>query len=169
MAAPKFLQYNPATGRDIEVAAVTTATPNSIPATDANGRLTQAQMPTGVGPELVQLPCSEALVAGDWVSFHDVGGVAKVRKANATDATKPAQGFVKAGFNSGDTVDVYCDGQNAGLTGLTAGTRCFLSAAASGATVTTPPNAAGNLVQCVGVAVNATTVLFKPEAGVVLA
>ncbi|MEO5364213.1 MAG: hypothetical protein H7838_11410 [Magnetococcus sp. DMHC-8] len=173
MPSPKYLKLNPSTGLNVEEAAVTTATPNSIPCTDATGHLTQAQMPTGVGPELKQAMVSEDLAAGNWVNFHSVGGVTKVRKADATNSSKPAQGFVKAGFSvaTNDIADVYCDGQNAdaAVSGLVAGSRCFLSATQPGATAATPPSTAGNLVQCVGSALDGTTVLFKPEPGVVLA
>ena len=170
MAAPKYLKLDPATGLHVEVAGVTTATADSIPSTDASGRLSLAQMPTGVGPELTQVLASESLVAGNWVNFHDVTGVTKARKADATNSSKPAHGFVIDGVTSGDLADVYVDGQNiaAAASGLVAGARQFLSTT-PGATTATPPSTAANLVQCLGTAIDGTTVLFKPEGAIVVA
>jgi hypothetical protein len=56
------------------------------------------------------LTASEALTAGQIVSIWSSSG-AKVRKANATDDTKQAHGFVLANVSSGATATVYLPGQ----------------------------------------------------------
>ncbi|MBF0401962.1 MAG: hypothetical protein HQL90_14505 [Magnetococcales bacterium] len=173
MPAQKFLQRDVATGLNTEVALVDSSSgaPDAGKgvALDATGRLPLNMLPTGVGPELVNVVASENLAAGDFVNLHDVAGVSKARKADATDATKPANGFVKAGVTSGASGDVYFDGLNDVLTGKTAGKRYFLSATTPGAATDTPPSGSGNLSQILGVAVSATAIAFRPDDGTVLA
>ncbi|MFO1351907.1 MAG: hypothetical protein U1F68_15035 [Gammaproteobacteria bacterium] len=105
---------------------------------------------------------SEALTAGDIVSYHNSSG-AKVRKANATDNTKPAQGFVLANVSNGATGSVFGPGQVvSGLSSLTIGADYYLSTTGGGIT-TTKPSTVGNVVQRVGWAVSATELMFQPD------
>jgi hypothetical protein len=109
------------------------------------------------------LTASEVLTAGQIVSIWSSGGAAKVRKANATDDTKPAHGFVLAGVASGATATVSLPGQAiTGLSSLTPGATYYLDTTGGGITAT-QPSTSGNLVQRVGVALSATTLLFQPE------
>ncbi|MEO5341107.1 MAG: hypothetical protein H7837_11435 [Magnetococcus sp. MYC-9] len=112
---------------------------------------------------------AETLASGDFVNMFDASGVTKVRKADATDSGKRAHGFVKVGATSGQSVDVYLDGANNALTGLTGGTRYYLSAATPGAATAIMPSASGNLVQYLGTAMSATAIAFRPTDGTVLA
>lgn len=173
MPVDKLLKLDPTTGLHVESALVDSsagvADAGKGVALDATGHLALNLLPTGVGPELVNVVASENLAAGDFVNLHDVSGVSKARKADATNATKPANGFVKTGATSGANVDVYIDGLNDVLTGKTAGTRYFLSAATPGAATATPPSASGNLCQFLGVATSATGIAFRPSDGTVLA
>jgi hypothetical protein len=105
------------------------------------------------------LTSTEALAANDLVNIYNSSG-AKVRKANATDGTKPAHGYVKAAVVSGDPAIVYFDGENDGVSGLTPGTY-FLSTT-GGQMVTAPPSANGNIAQKVGVATASGSFVFEP-------
>jgi hypothetical protein len=109
------------------------------------------------------LTASEALTAGQIVSIWSSSGAAKVRKANATDDTKSAHGFVLANVLSGATATIYLPGQVVtGLVGLTPGATYYLDTT-GGAITDTQPSTSGNLVQRVGFALSATTLLFEPE------
>lgn len=105
------------------------------------------------------ITASEALAANDLVNIYNSSGP-KVRKANATDGTKPAHGYVKAAVASGDPAVIYFDGENDNLTGLTAGTY-FLSTT-GGQMTQTVPSANGNIAQKVGVATAAGSFVFEP-------
>lgn len=110
------------------------------------------------------LTAGEALSVGNLVNIYTDTGVAKMRKANATDATKPAHGFVLSNIPNGGSGTFYAPGQlNIGVAGLTPGAVLYLSTSAGGATATAPLGA-GNLKQVVGVALSATTFLslFSP-------
>lgn len=98
---------------------------------------------------------SEALTAGDFVNMA-AGGI---RKASSNDTTKQAHGFVTASYNTGNSVVVFYSGLNTGVTGLTVGSRYFLSA--SGTEATTVPTTAGQLAQEVGVAISPTAILVN--------
>jgi hypothetical protein len=108
------------------------------------------------------LTASEALTAGQVVNIWSSSG-AKVRKANATDDSKPAHGFVLANVSSSATATVYLPGQViTGLSSLTPGATYYLDTT-GGAVTATQPSTSGNLVQRVGMALSATTLLFQPE------
>lgn len=173
MAVDKLIKIDPSTGSLAEIALLDSSAGAGSAgrgvALDSTGKLNLNMMPTGVGPELQNFVTSEDLAAGDWVNVYDVTGTATARKADATNGSKRAHGFVKAGVTAPAAVDVYFDGENDVLTGLTAGTRYFLSAATPGSEVTTPPSATGNLVQYLGTALGTTSLAFRPTDGVVLA
>ena len=173
MAIDAFLKLDHTTGLYVETALVDSssgaASAGKGVALDSSGHVALNILPTGVGPELVNLVASETLAAGDFVNIHDVSGTSKARKADATNATKPANGFVKSGAVAAANVDVYLDGLNDVQTGKVAGTRYFLSAATPGAATATIPNASGNLCQFLGVATSATGIAFRPSDGAVLA
>lgn len=93
-----------------------------------------------------------------------LSGASAVAKASATDGTQPCVGLV---FEVTDAT--HCKIITHGLienfsTGMTAGTRYYLSAAAAGALVTTPPSSTGNSVQYVGYATSGTDLLVEPDA-----
>jgi hypothetical protein len=97
---------------------------------------------------------SEAIGFGNAVNLHAVSGVINIRKANATNNTKPCHGFcsVSVGIPSGEYGEVIlCQGITTGITGLTTGTRYFLSTT-DGLLTATAPVAAGNIEQAVGIA-----------------
>lgn len=139
-----------------------------IPALDASGRISQTMMPVGIGPDTKNIVASEALAAGDLVNIWDNAGTPNVRKADASTSGKEAVGFVLAGVTSGAIATVYFEGTITGLTGLTAGTRYYLSATTPGQTTTTAPATTGQVVQYVGRAVSSTELSFEPDDSVVL-
>jgi hypothetical protein len=117
------------------------------------------------GDRAVPMNTSEAFAGGEFCNIHASSG-AKIRKANATDDTKPVNGFVPAAIASPGSGTMIAPGTKlTGLAGLTPGVPHYLSTAAGGIT-DTPPSAAGNLVQEVGVALSATELLFNPKTGV---
>lgn len=137
-------------------------------ALDDTGRIDNTMMPVGIGAETKTVLASENLAAGDWVNLYDNGGTLNVRKADATSAGKPADGFVLAAVTSGNNATVYTDGINTQVSGLTAGGNVFLGTTA-GAGVQTAPSGAGNVVQRVGKSVAAGEVVFERGEPVTLA
>jgi hypothetical protein len=118
-------------------------------------------------PATVTMIASETISAGQFVSIHASSG-AKIRKANATDDTKPVNGFAAAGIASAAAGAMTVPGNViTGLSGLTPGAIYYLDTTA-GAITDTPPSGSGNLVQEVGVALSATSLLFNPKKGLTL-
>lgn len=115
----------------------------------------------------ISMTSSEAISAANFLNIHASSG-AKIRKANATDDTKPVDAYAPAAIGSGSSGAVqFPGGVISGLSGLTAGTRYYLDTT-GGAITATPPSGSGNLVQEVGVAVSTTQLLFNPKVGVTL-
>lgn len=137
-----------------------------LPALDAAGRLDASMLPVGLGPDTAAITTSEALTAGAYVNIWNSTG-AKVRNADATTAGKDAMGFVLASFASGAVATVYFEGTNTSVTGQTPG-KVFLSTT-PGVGTTTPPSAAGNVVQLLGFAASPTAVNFNAGQSLVLA
>ena len=172
MAANKYLALDPTTLLPKETFATETsaggANANQIVALNTAGFLDSTLFPAGFGEASQIFPASEALAAGAMVNVWSNAGVANARNANATDATKFAQGFVVAAVAALANATVYFPGQIVtGVAGLTIGAAVFLSAATSGAVTSTAPVAAGNLVQQVGFAVSATSFVFNPAPGII--
>lgn len=170
MPAKKYLSH--AAGRLQEVQATVTSAgagdDGKIIALDATGKLDNSVMPVGIGADTATIAASENLAAGDYVNIWDSTG-AKARKADASVSGKEAHGFVLAAVTSGANATVYFEGQNTQVTGKTPGARQYLSAATPGATTATPPAAAGNVVQLLGIAVSATSISTEIEDGLILA
>jgi hypothetical protein len=119
------------------------------------------------GDRAIPMATSEAFAGGEFANIHASSG-AKIRKANAADDTKPVNGFVPAAIaNPGSGTMIAPGTRLAGLSGLTPGATYYLDTIA-GAITDTPPAAAGNFVQEVGVAVSATELLFNPKQGITL-
>ena len=128
---------------------------------DALGKLDSSFLPTGIGADTISLVASETLNAGDFVNFWDDAGTIKVRKADSTNNTKQANGFVKVGVSSGATAVIYTEGDNDVLTGLVVGTRYFLGV--TGGSTTTAPTTSGSIIQPLGVVKSATTIRFEQK------
>lgn len=132
---------------------------------DETGKLSVTVMPTGIGASTQVMVASEPLEKGALVNVYDNAGVDNARNANATDMTKPAQGFVLEAVTTGGNATVYTDGINTALAGLTTGSRYYTSTV-NGKMVTVAPNAKGNNLQFVGYAINKTTLQFQQSAGI---
>lgn len=74
-----------------------------------------------------------------------------------------------AGYTLGQTALVYLEGRNTALTGLTAGTRYYLSADTPGAVTATPVTGAGKRHQFLGRALSATSISYEADDSITLA
>lgn len=167
--ADKYLKHDSA-GSFAEVEASTIGgigEANKIPALDASGRLDETMMPTGIGAETSTLEAFGALAAGDFVNVFNDAGVAKVRKADASSGTAPANGFVLAAVLTGASATVYWGGINNAVAGVTPGLH-YLSTT-PGASNHVAPAAAGNIVQRLGFAFSSTTINFNVQDPILLA
>ncbi len=133
-----------------------------IPALDSTGKLNVSLFPAGIGPELIIAPTSESLAAGDYVNLYSNSGVLTLRKADATNNSKPADGFVIANSTSPASNSMYYLGvSNDFMTGLTVGTEYVLSKAVPGGVtdIASFTGVASNIVQLLGKATATTSIL----------
>jgi hypothetical protein len=172
MAAKKFLRL--VSGILTEIAGVVTSAgagnDGDVPVLDATGKLDVSMMPVGVAAEVKIAVASEALAAGDLVSFWNNAGTLNVRKADGSAAGKPAHGFVLAGFASLASATVYLPSQtNTQKSALTPGATYWLDITTPGAVTATAPTGAGKVSQVVGWALTATELVFEPLHPITLA
>src|SRR6185369_10459905 len=136
----------------------------------AAGDLTQAvqhRFDPGAIPETNEstVEAAENLAVNDLVYFYNDAGTRKAAKADATDATKPAQAFVIEAATTGNPVRTFLSGNKmTGLSGKTPGANEYLSTT-PGLMSESVVTADGNLNQKIGTAIDATTVDFNPETG----
>lgn len=136
-----------------------------IPKLDGSGRLDQTLMPLGIGADAKTMTASEAIAARDLVN---VSGTGQIRKADASN-DRPANGFVTAAISNGATGTVFFEGVIPGFSGLTPGSRYFLSdSVAGGVTATAVAAGAGKISQEIGVAISATEISFEPQTAFLL-
>lgn len=160
----KYLKHDAGIVREVETGATGGATDaNKIPSLNAAGQLTEAMMPTGVGRDVNTYTASEALAAGAIVNIWDDAGTIKIRNADAS-TNKPAHGFVSQAVTSGAVAEVYAEGTNASVSGLSS-VDIYLSGTA-GQVTGTIPTTSGHLVQKVGVYASASS--FNFERGTVI-
>lgn len=161
MAGQKFLKINDTTGRATELEAIQTSAgagdAGKIAALDSAGRFASNMMPVGIAPETASAVASEDIDAGNFVNLWLTGGVLKMRKADNSNA-READGFVLAAVATAATGTVYTEGSNTAVSGLTIASRYFLGT--GGGVTTTPPTAAGSIVQELGKAKAATELVF---------
>lgn len=166
MATQKVLVLDPTTNFAKELTPNTTSAgagdAGKVIALNSAGVLDSTLFPPGIGQQSMTFPATENIAASAAVNIFVNSGTWSMRNANATDATKPAHGFVTAAVTSGATGTVYFDGQLlSGLSGLTPG-NAYLGTTA-GQITSTAPSGAGNLVQSVGFAVSATEIIFSQQ------
>jgi hypothetical protein len=168
--ADKFIYLNSGVPTEKEATVQSTGATEAgkVIAADANGKLDESWLPTGIGADVAIIPASENLSAGDLVNVFDDTGTTKVRKADASTAGKHAHGFVLAGVTSGQNASVYFEGTITGLTDVPAGD-LYLSAATPGAATATAPSGTGKVVQRIGVGVSSTSLNFEGGQRYVLA
>jgi hypothetical protein len=138
-------------------------------ALNSAGKIDESTLPTGIGAETISVAASEALSAGDFVNLYADSG-AKCRKADASTSGKEARGFVLAAVESAATATVYLLGQvNSQRTGMTPGSKEYLSTTTAGSTQETVPSTSGQVIQLLGTAASATELPFAPAMPIVLA
>ena len=113
------------------------------------------------GSGFPSLLASETLAAGDFVNIFSGG----VRKASSDNTARQAHGFVTTAYSATNAVVVFYSGLLTGISGLTAGTRYFLSA--SGTESPNAPTLTGQLSQELGVAISTTALLFQPGPAII--
>jgi hypothetical protein len=96
-----------------------------------------------------------AVAARDVVYVSSADNVSPAQ-ANSETHVAGLVGFAKAAAAPAATVEVVSAGIISGFSGLTAGTRYYLSAATAGAITDTLPTGVGNVITLVGVAKSAT-------------
>lgn len=111
---------------------------------------------------LLSFTSGEALTAGDAVYVSSSGTVSKAM-ANAESTSLGFVGLARSTVGSGAALQVIVGGRISGLSGLTAGSRYYLSAATAGASTTTAPSASGQQVALVGIAMSATELVVTPD------
>lgn len=134
---------------------------NKIVSTSATGKLDASLFPSGLGSATEAMVASEALSAGDFVNIYDNAGTRSARKADASNSARFASGYVLSAVTSGAIATVVLQGTNTALTGLTIGTRYYLSGTTPGAMIATLPNPLPTVVQLLGIAVNTSSLNFE--------
>lgn len=128
-----------------------------IVAANSLGVIDESFLPAGVGADMIDLPCSEAIGQGKYVNIFDDAGTAKVRLADNSNG-RVAFGYAKtAGASPGDTVRVYFEGPNPYLSSLTVGVKQYLGTAGA-VTSTAPVAPAAQFSQTVGRATKITEI-----------
>jgi hypothetical protein len=135
---------------------ITSVGPNKTITVNAAGSFTGATLISSA-----PFNCPITVVPGDAVYATIVND--SVDRANATSfATAPIIGFAVA-KPSGITCDVAYEGEISGFVGLLAGEQYYLDIVNGGITLTVP-SSPGNIVQRVGIAKNATTLVAFIES-----
>lgn len=172
MALQKILIADLTTGQAQQYsplqASAGSASAGAVVALNGSGQVDATMLPATQGLPSISLPATEAISAGALVNVWVNGANTSIRNASATDATKPATGFVLSAVASGSNGSVnFAGAVNTGATGLTTGAPVFLSTTA-GASTSVAANAAGNLLQYVGWALSNTEYTFNPSPGIIL-
>ena len=105
---------------------------------------------------------SEAIPQGALVNFWLNGSVLNARNANATNNTKPAQGYCSTGGGLAANApgEFIVNGGTIAITGLVVGARYYLSTT-NGLVSATPATASGNIEQYVGFAAQTNLLVFN--------
>lgn len=125
--------------------------------TDGAGQLSWVTPPDDTEAEVVANDyfADEALAASDAVYISAADNVSKAL-ADSAAATSRLIGFAQAAAADTDPVKVVSEGVLGGFSGLTAGSRYYLSAATAGAITDTIPSGSGNTIVMAGYAKSAT-------------
>lgn len=157
-------------GRITEVAGLVTSAgagdAGKVVQTDSTGRLDQSLMPVGVAADVHTSTAGGTLTAGDFAYVTSTGTISR---ATAGTSGVDATGFVLAASANGQPATIYFEGRNTGLSGLTVGSRYYLSDTTPGGVTSTPVTGAGKIHQYLGTAITATTIAFEAADGIVLA
>lgn len=138
-----------------------------IPALDAGGRIDPTLMPVGVVADTYSGTAFETLSSA--APFVYVRADGQIANASAASGGNPTIGFVVANAAAAASALVYFEGRVTGLSGLTVGSRYYLSDTVAGGLTLTPVSGTGKLHQYLGRAVSATTLTFEADDHIVRA
>lgn len=144
----------------------TSSQAGDIPALDNTGRLSLTLMPVGITPDTYSGVAFENLnSASPFVYIRSDGQVAN---ASANMGGGECIGFVLNNYASGEVALVYFEGRVTGLSGLTVGSRYYLSDTLAGGITSTPidindSNNVGKKHQFIGKAITPTTLSFEAD------
>lgn len=119
----------------------------------------------GGGPEDLVYVVPTSVKLGDFV--YSTGALAADRADNGSQATIPTLGIVVAKPTT-TTARIVSEGEVDGLSGMTPGADQFLGTAGARIEAGSLPSAPGSVVQQLGVAVSATTILLGLRQVIVL-
>ena len=143
---------------------------NKLISTNSVGVIDVTLLPPGIGAEVVNAPTTENIAAGDFVNLYQNSGVISLRKADASTNTKPVNGFVIANSTYPANATMYILGTaNNFRTGLTIGNEYVLSKTVPGGVtdISTFVGTAGNILQPIGKAISATSMLTSQNVNYV--
>ena len=110
--------------------------------------------------------CNAVITAGDFVAMTNNAGECKAVRATAiSPGDKQAVGFALQSGTVGSWIVVCTTGSNNYVAALTPGLPYYLSDSVAGGVTATKPVGAGKIVQAVGFALNATTLVLNVAAG----
>lgn len=135
------------------------ANAGDIIALDSSGLIDPSLLPVD-GVKNIEV--GETVSAGDFVEIYDDAGTTKIRPADNSNG-REANGFVKVGGAVASSVNVFFDGSNSSLTGLTAGARHYLSTAGDVTSTPLDPATETGLHQFLGVAASSTELCVQIE------
>lgn len=165
----KYLNRDATSGLVTEVQPVITSAgagdASKVAQLDAAGRWDPSLMPVGIVADTFTSTASGALSAGDAV-YLTAGGL--IARASAAAAGNGADGFVLVASLNGAAATIYFEGRDTGVTGLTVGSRYYLSDSTPGGITTTPVSGTGKLHQYVGKAITTTSLAWEADDPILL-
>lgn len=111
---------------------------------------------------------TQAIGAGEFTNVYGVGDNARVRKADATDPTKFANGYALAAIANGDPGRIAFGGINQLVAVVTSLSEVWLSDVVPGAFMAAPPATDGHLVQPLGPAIAGVGIPFSMQPRIIL-
>lgn len=167
MAKP--IERDATSGKFTETQPVTTsagtADAGKLVQLDGSGHLDASVVPAGFGVSAYVANASGNLSAGDAVYVNSSSLIARASAATSGNATI---GFILVAVTSGQPATMYRSGDNTAVTGLTAGSRYYLSDTTPGGITSVPVTGSGKMSQYVGTALSATALGWNPDDPTVL-
>jgi hypothetical protein len=167
MAVTPVLTINTSTGQPTRATPVTVGgTAYALVALNAAGYIDPSMLQES--GQVASVVASEAIAAGALVNLWMNGAALNVRNADNSAAGKEANGFSPSAISSSSSGTIYTLSGSviSGLSGLTIGTLYFLGT--TGAAVATITSTTGSVLQQIGRALSATTLLFEPGPAIVM-
>lgn len=160
-ATSKYLYRDSTSGFVQEAQPITTSAgagdASKVAQTDSSGRFDQSLMPVGVVPDVYNANASGAITAGD-LCYVTAGGL--IARASAAVAGNPSIGFSLTSVTTGNPAVLYFSGRDTAVSGLTVGSRYYLSDSTPGGITLTSVTGSGKLHQYVGTAITTTSLIY---------